>query len=156
MLSLFRPTYLLLGYSGAKLLFPSPLYFAFKDGCYWLFSRKCTQETTRGLPFECAIVGRTHTNYNVRAFTHFSWALLWSKEIRFDVHTFTDDLYYRKVWSIFLFYFLNFLCSGFKVKLFHYIRHGSKDTVNLQRRATFWWRPSEDKQPHWRAKIFNT
>ena len=60
MLSLFRPTSSLLGYSGAKLLFPSPLYFAFKDSCYWLFSRKRTQETTCGLHFKCALVGCTH------------------------------------------------------------------------------------------------
>lgn len=31
--------------------FPPPLYFAFKDSCYWLFTRKCTQEKTCSLPF---------------------------------------------------------------------------------------------------------
>lgn len=74
MLSLFRPTFLTPGLRRSKaFVFPSPLYSAFKDTCYWLFSRKCTQEMTCGLPFKCALVRCTHTKYDVNSFTHSAW-----------------------------------------------------------------------------------
>lgn len=65
MLSLFRARSSLLGYTGVKLLFPSPLYFAIKASCYWLFSRNCTRETTCCLSFKCSLVGCIPTDYDV-------------------------------------------------------------------------------------------
>lgn len=93
MLSLFRPTYLLLGYSGAKLLFPL-LHCTLPSK---IVAIGCSADVLRrqlvAFLFKCALVGCTRIEYVNSLFLR--------KEIRSDVHKFPHDLYYWKGFFIF-------------------------------------------------------